>query len=108
MEERHKMEQGGFLGETLRQTDKGDICFQDELDGQRGRMRRQSGLPQASPSYELYYDNLYTLRQSGTKRSATSKYLYKVKVKPELVYTKYNNVLLARGFPFISFTTSGA
>ena len=48
MEERHKMEQGGFLGETLRQTDKGDICFQDELDGQRGRMRRQSG---AAPGF---------------------------------------------------------
>ena len=31
----------------LRQMDKGDICFPDELnieaDGQRGRMRRQSG-----------------------------------------------------------------
>ena len=78
MEERHKMEQGGFLDETLRQMDKGDICFQDELDGQRGRMRRQSGLPQASPSYELYYDNLYTLRQSGTKRSATTKCYFKV------------------------------
>ena len=101
------MEQGGFLDETLRQMDKGDICFQDELDKGEGWGDRVV-LPQASPSYELYYDNLYTLRQSGTKRSATSKYLYKVKVKPELVYTKYNNVLLARGFPFISFTTSGA